>query len=90
MKIILVAINSKFIHSNLAVRYLKRFTEDLQYTCKIEEFSINDRVERIVEEIILDKPDVVAFSCYIWNISYIKRVASLIRLINPQIKIILI
>lgn len=88
MKIILVAINSKFIHSNLAVRYLKRFTEDLQYTCKIEEFSINDRVERIVEEIILDKPDVVAFSCYIWNISYIKRVASLIRLINPQIKII--
>lgn len=88
MKTILVAINSKFIHSNLAVRYLKRFTEDLQYTCKIEEFSINDRVERIVEEIILNKPDVVAFSCYIWNISYIKRVASLIRLINPQIKII--
>lgn len=89
MKVTLVAINSKFIHSNLAVRYLKRFTEDLQYTCEIQEFSINDRLERIVEEIILNKPNVVAFSCYIWNISYIKRVSKLIRLINPNIKIIL-
>ncbi|BDR63888.1 B12-binding domain-containing radical SAM protein [Clostridium tetani] len=89
MKVILVAINSKFIHSNLAVRYLKRFTEDLQYTCGIEEFSINDRVERIVEEIILKEPEVVAFSCYIWNISYIKKVSRLIKLINPNIKIIL-
>ena len=88
MKVTLVAINSKYIHSNLAVRYLKRFTEDLKYTCNIQEFSINDRVERIVEEIILKEPEVVAFSCYIWNISYVKKVSRLIKLINPTIKII--
>ena len=88
MKVTLVAINSKYIHSNLAVRYLKRFTEDLQYTCNIQEFSINDRVERIVEEIILKEPEVVAFSCYIWNITYVKKVSRLIKLIDPTIKII--
>ena len=52
MKILLTAINSKYIHSNLAVRYLKKFTERLDYECIIREFSINDRDERILEEII--------------------------------------
>ena len=52
MKILLTAINSKFIHSNLAVRYLKAFTEDMDYISKIREFSINDRDEKVLEEII--------------------------------------
>ena len=43
MKILLTAINSKFVHSNLAVRYLKAFTKDMDYDCNIREFSINDR-----------------------------------------------
>ena len=68
MKVLLTAINSKFIHSNLAIRYLKAYTKDLNYDCKIREFSINDREEKILEEIIKEKPDIVAFSTYIWNI----------------------
>ena len=52
---IISGINSRFTHSNLAIRYLKAFTEDLNYDCLIREFSINDRVERIVEEIIEKK-----------------------------------
>lgn len=88
MKVILTAVNSKFIHSNLAVRYLKAYTKNLNYDCRIMEFTINDRIERIVEEIINKNPDMVAFSCYIWNIDYIKHIASLIKLINNDITVI--
>lgn len=88
MKVILSAINAKFIHSNLAVRYLRAFTEKLQYNCIIKEFSINDRREKMLEEIMKESPDIVGFSCYIWNIDYCTSLAKLIKLINPKIKII--
>ncbi len=55
MKVLLTAVDSKFIHSNLAVRYLKNFTKDLDYEGKIKEFTINDREGRILEEIILEE-----------------------------------
>ena len=86
MKVLLTAINSKFIHSNLAVRYLKAFTEDMDYTCKIREFSINDRDEKVLEEIIKEKPDVVAFSTYIWNVEMVKRLSNLIKIVNVKIE----
>ncbi|WP_300350274.1 B12-binding domain-containing radical SAM protein [Clostridium sp.] len=88
MKILLTAINSKYIHSNLAVRYLKAFTKDLDFQGDIKEFSINDRVENILEGIIEEKPDVVAFSCYIWNMEFVNRVAELIKLVDPKIEIL--
>lgn len=88
MKILLTAINSKFIHSNLAVRYLKSFTNDLPYEGKIREFTINDREERILEEIIKEDPDVVAFSTYIWNVELIERLANLIKKVNSNIEIL--
>ncbi|MEY7999903.1 B12-binding domain-containing radical SAM protein [Clostridium sp. Mt-5] len=88
MKILLTALNSKFIHSNLAVRYLRAYTEELEYNCTIREFTINDMKERVLEEIIAEKPDIVSFSCYIWNIEYIKSLAVLIKLINPKIQIL--
>lgn len=88
MKILLTAINSKFIHSNLAVRYLKAFTDDLSYECSIREFSINDREEKILEEIIKEKPNVVAFSTYIWNIEMITRLSNLIKMVDKNIEIL--
>lgn len=88
MKILLTAINSKFIHSNLAVRYLKAFTKDLPYEGKIREFSINDREERILKEIIEEKADVVAFSTYIWNLELISHVANLIKIVSPKTEIL--
>ena len=88
MKILLTAINTKFVHSNLAVRYLKAFTKDMDYNGKIREFSINDRDEKILEEIIKEKPDVVAFSTYIWNIEIVKRLSNLIKLVDNNIEII--
>lgn len=88
MKILLTAINSKFVHSNLAVRYLKAFTKDMHYDCNIREFSINDREEKILEEIIKESPNVVAFSTYIWNIEMIKRLSNLIKLVDENIEIL--
>ena len=88
MKILLTALNSKFVHSNLAVRYLKAFTKDMNYECVIREFSINDREEKILEEIIKERPNVVAFSTYIWNIEIIKRLSNLIKLVDESIEII--
>ncbi|MCR1952806.1 B12-binding domain-containing radical SAM protein [Clostridium sp. DSM 100503] len=88
MKILFTAINSKFVHSNLAVRYLRAFTKDMDYDCKIREFSINDRDEKILEEIIKERPNVVAFSTYIWNIEMIKRLSNLIKLVDEDIEIL--
>lgn len=88
MKVLLVGVNSRFTHSNLAIRYLKSFTEDLDYSCEIREFSINDRVERILQEIMAEKSDIVAFSCYIWNKDYIKQISYLMKLIDKNIKLL--
>ena len=88
MKILLTAINSKFIHSNLAVRYLKAFTKDMDAECKIREFSINDREERVLEEIIKEKPNVVCFSTYIWNVEMVKRLSDLIKQVDSNIEIL--
>jgi radical SAM superfamily enzyme YgiQ (UPF0313 family) len=88
LKILLTAINSKFIHSNLAVRYLREYTRDLDYKCEIKEFSINDRIEKVFEKIITESPDIVAFSCYIWNIEYIRKLANLIKTLDSRIEIL--
>ncbi|KGN02221.1 radical SAM protein [Clostridium novyi A str. 4570] len=88
LKTLLVGINSKYIHSNLAVRYLREYTKELDYECKIREFSINDRRERILKEIISEEADIIAFSCYIWNIELVKELANLIKIVNSNIKII--
>lgn len=72
----------------MAIRYLKAYTKEINYACDILEFSINDRIERVVENIMNEKPSIVAFSCYIWNISYIKQLSYLIKLIDNNVKIL--
>lgn len=88
MKVLLTAINSRYIHSNLAVRYLRAYTKDMDYECKIKEFSINDREEHVLEQIIEEEPDVVAISTYIWNVEMVERLANLIKIVNPSIEIV--
>lgn len=88
MKVVLTALNSQFIHSNLAVRYLKAYTRELDCDCIIKEFSINDRKEKVLEELIREKPDILAFSCYIWNIEFIQSIVKLVKLVNPEIEIL--
>ena len=87
MKILLTAINSQYIHSNLAVRYLKKSVNDLDCECIVKEFTINDRIEKILQEIIITEPNIVAFSCYIWNIEYVKKLSKLIKAVDEHIEI---
>lgn len=89
MKILLTALNSKFIHTNLAIRYLKAYTQDIDYECTLKEYTINDLMEKVLQSIIIEKPDIVGFSCYIWNIDKVKKLCKLIKLVDSSINIFL-
>lgn len=85
-KFLLVAINSKYIHSNLAVYCLKVATaySDKVY---IREFTINNQLEDILKNIYLEKPDVIGISCYIWNINCVKELLPELNKLLPGVKI---
>lgn len=87
MKTLLVAINSKYIHSNLAVYSLKAYSKDCGMNICIEEFTINQYTNFICKEIYKKKPDIVAFSCYIWNIDFVYEVSLELKKILPNVQI---
>jgi radical SAM superfamily enzyme YgiQ (UPF0313 family) len=88
MKIIATTLNAKYIHTNLAIRYLKAFAEP-EYTVDLVEYTIKDPVMNIVSDLIQKKPDVVGFSCYIWNIEETIKVMSMLKKVNPELIIVL-
>ena len=72
MKILLVAINAKYIHSNLAVYDLKAYAQKYASNVILKEYTINQQKDDILRDIYLEQPDVVCVSCYIWNITFVK------------------
>lgn len=88
MKIIATTLNAKYIHTNLAIRYLKAYAEP-EYTVDLAEYTIKDPVMNIVSDLIQKKPDVVGFSCYIWNIEETIKVMSMLKKVNPELIIVL-
>ena len=109
MKILLVAINAKYIHSNLGVYSLKAYAEQ-QFkeerkneggpgsgakglpgrntgSIEIGEYTINNQMDRILADIFLRKPDVVGFSCYIWNIAYVTGLIRDLHNVLPETQI---
>jgi len=89
MKTLIVAINSKFIHSSLAAWYLKAACSDEGRDILVLEHTINENYENVLSSIYSKKPDVIAFSCYIWNISMVMRLASDLKKLLPKSVIIL-
>ena len=87
MKILLAACNAKYIHSNLAVYSLKAYAKEFGEQVVIGEYTINNRVDYILEQIYKQKPDVLCFSCYIWNIDYVNEIAKEFHKICPKIPI---
>lgn len=87
MKILLVGINSKFIHSNLAIHSLKEYSRAYKEDIEIVEYTINHRLEYILQEIYKKKPDVLAFSCYIWNLDYVKDLITELHKVLPNVPI---
>ena len=84
MKVLLTALNSKYIHTNLAVRYLKEYAAQYGYGCEIAEYTINQHLPDILEEVYRRSPDVLLLSCYIWNIGMMMELAEEYRRICPQ------
>ena len=74
MKTLFVAINAKYIHTNLAVRYMHELAKQNGYTStEIAEYTINQRMPQLLRELYLTKANHMIFSCYIWNIDIILR-----------------
>ena len=87
MKLLLTAINAKYIHSNLAVYSLKAAAGVYKEQVEIAEFNINNQADYILEEIYKRKPDVLLFSCYIWNLSMIEEVMREFHKLCPDVPI---
>ncbi len=89
MKLLLVALNAKYIHTNIAIRYLKHSMNEINIDVDIAEFTINHRIEYIVSEIYKRRPKIIGFSTYIWNVDMIHRISKLLKKIMPELVIIL-
>ncbi len=88
MKILLSTLNSKFIHSSLSIRYLKEYVKDI-VEVDIKEYTINQNIDFIVSELYELNPDIIAFSTYIWNVKEILKISEALKIVNPDIKILL-
>lgn len=87
MKILLTAINAKYIHSNPALYSLKAYGAEYGAQIEIAEFTINHRLDHILMELYKKNPDVLCFSCYIWNIQYITELCGELSKIAPHMQI---
>ena len=84
MKIILAAVNAKYIHSNLAVYSLRAFAKAYVSETKILEYTINQQMDEILMDLYREKPDLLCFSCYIWNLDYVEELAREIKKIFTE------
>ena len=87
MKLLLTAINAKYIHSNLAVYSLRAYAKEYREQIELAEYTINHRMEYILSGIYKKRPDVLCFSCYIWNISEVLAVAEEFHKLCPDVPI---
>ena len=87
MKILLAACNAKYIHSNLAVYNLKSCSGEYSSRVVIKEYTINQIRDDILKDIYLEQPDVICFSCYIWNISFVRELVPDLKKILPQVEL---
>ena len=84
-KIVLASLSAKFIHSSLALRYLTKFNDNAKrHNLTTMEFTINQRMDFIADELFRQKPDVILFSCYIWNVDMLKSLCPLLKKIMPD------
>ncbi len=87
MKILLAACNAKYIHSNLAVYDLMAYGKAYHSHLLLREYTINQQKDEILGDLYRSRADVVCFSCYIWNISFIRELAADLKKILPEVQI---
>lgn len=84
MNIVLTAINAKYIHSNLAVYSLRAYAKPYRNRIQIAEYTINQQTGDILIDLYKRRPDVLCFSCYIWNLTYVEEIICEIHKILPK------
>ena len=90
MRFLLCGINAKYIHSNLAIFSLKAYADRKKIPGAeiiLKEYTINNYVEDILQDLYEEKADIVIFSCYIWNISFVRELAVELKKVSPNVKI---
>lgn len=90
MRFLLCGINAKYIHSNLSIFSLKAYADRKKIPGAeiiLKEYTINNYVEDILQDLYEEKADVVIFSCYIWNISFVRELAAELKKVSPDVKI---
>ncbi|MBW8381015.1 MAG: B12-binding domain-containing radical SAM protein [Youngiibacter sp.] len=87
-KVVLVSIDSRFIHTNIALRYMKEYTKDLKYDCRIMEYTIQSPLMDMLDDILDEEPQMVGFSTYIWNLDVVGRLSRLLRIARPDIRLL--
>ncbi|MEH7493433.1 B12-binding domain-containing radical SAM protein [Neobacillus niacini] len=88
MNVICSTLNAKYIHTNLAIRYLKAFAAP-EFNIQLKEYTIKDPAMNIVSDLYQQKPKIIGFSCYIWNIEETIKVVNMLKKIDPSIQIVL-
>lgn len=89
MKILLTTLNSKYVHSNLALKYLYASAENSRNSIDILEFTINNEEDYIYTELLRKSYDIICFSCYIWNVDKTLHLAENLKKAKPELKILL-
>ena len=87
MNVICSTLNAKYIHTNLAIRYLKAFAAP-EFDIQLKEYTIKDPVMNIVSDLYLQRPAIIGFSCYIWNIEETIKVVNMIKKVDSSIQIV--
>ncbi len=89
-KTVLVGINAKFIHSNLAIRYMKAYyhNKENRDDLNILEYSINQDIDYILNEIVIKEPNIVTFSCYLWNYEIVKKLSRVLKGVLDEVTIV--
>lgn len=89
LKIVLLALNAKYIHTSLALRYIKAYCKEYSSDISILETSINNSENEIIKSIYRKQPDIIGISCYIWNMAYVKTLIPTLKKILPDTTIVL-
>lgn len=89
MKVLLLALNAKYIHTSLALRYIKSYCKDYESHITILETTINNNETEMIKAIYKEKPDIIGISCYIWNMSFVKTLIPTLRKLLPHTTLVL-
>ncbi len=88
-KMLLVAVNAKYVHTNLAVRYISRYCTENGEVCNFCEHTINEPQTNVLMQLYAAECDAYGFSCYIWNIRYVLDICKSLKKLRPHRKIVL-